>query len=140
MENQNLNSILPEDFISLSLRNNEWKEKISGLISFLYKTDDSEWCTDVVRTLDNKNCLFGHVVNYFNQGSDEDKTDFAWSWFEDNVSTTYIVYKINDGKNPNYNQKTAKARCISYLENILSGKELTTHEGMDYEFAKYRLR
>ena len=36
-----------------------------------------------------------------------------WDWFEANIATTYMIYPVNDGTAPRYQQKTAKERCIA---------------------------
>jgi len=99
------------------------------IIRFLKNTHEDEWCVDVVRN-GTTNCLFGHIMNFFGIG-DDDSIDSAWCFFEHSYSTTYVVYPINDGENPKYQQKTPKLRCIQYLRDILSGKEDTTSQGME---------
>ena len=95
------------------------------IIPYLEKTNNNSWCTDVVKTKDGKNCLFGHL---FDLGGGE-----LMDWFE-NIATTYMVYPVNDGKNPNYKQETPKQRCIAYLKDLQSGKAKTTLQLMREEF------
>ena len=149
-------SVSKSDFINSAIRTDDWKDALSDLISYLDCTSEDQWCVDVVRTKDNKNCLFGHVVEFFslnaskyrnkdifklaNRGSEESGSDdfgyhCAFNWFDEAVASTFFVYSVNDGKNLSYPQSTPKARCIALVKDILSGNELSTYEGMDYQMA-----
>lgn len=89
---------------------------LQNLIAYLERTKDEDWTTDVVRTKDGKNCLFGHIFNWAgNRG---------WEWLENIVASTYMVYPVNDKAHPSYQQDTAKERCIAYLKDIESGAEM----------------
>jgi hypothetical protein len=88
----------------------------SNLIQYLKRTKDEDWTVDVVRTKDQKNCLFGHI---FNWGG-----NLGWEWFESVIASTYMVYPVNDKEHPKYQQETAKDRCIAYLMDIQIGNEM----------------
>lgn len=94
---------------------------LEAVIKFMEATDESEWQTDVVRSKDGKqNCFFGHL---FNMGADEDEANRIWDWFEARWATTFMLYPVNDGENPKYQQSTSKARVLAYLNALLSGEE-----------------
>lgn len=100
---------------------------IDGFISYCEKTREDQWCVDVVRTKDNKNCLFGHLFDF--AGSDEKGNEY-WDFFEYHFATTYMVYPVNDGSNDKYQQPTPKQRCIEYLKDLRNGKAKTTQDIM----------
>lgn len=108
----------------------DYKAMLRDFIPYLEQTADEDWCIDVVRTKDNKaNCLFGHLSNFCGHSEHQNvMTDF--DWFESRISTTYVIYAINDGNSNQYRQATPKQRCIAYLRDLLTGKELTVHFAM----------
>lgn len=104
-------------------------EKLSNIdpfIQYLEKTDPNDWTMDVVRTKDGKNCLLGHLVNWFYGKDYEGNIMDAWDWFNEIWATEYMFYPVNDGENPKYQQPTSKERCIAYLKDLRDGKEKTT--------------
>ena len=107
-----------------SIKINEHKF-LKEFINYLKRTNDSSWCLDVVKAKD-RNCLMGHLNDYV--------LNKFWDWFEERVSSTYVIYPINDGESDKYKQSTPKERCIAYLENILTGDEDCTYEGMRKEY------
>lgn len=112
---------------------------LNSLITYLQNTKQESWCQDVIKTKDGKNCLFVHIFDFGCNGinidgverSGDEGGNFFFDWFEHNIATTYMVYPVNDGKNANYKQQTAKERCIAYLYNILNDKEYTTTHIID---------
>jgi hypothetical protein len=108
------------------------KKFIKDIIEYLEKTDDSTWCVDVVKTKNGKNCLFGHI---FDLGGSK-----MMDMFEEIVATTYMVYPVNDGENPKYQQETPKLRCIAYLQDILDGKARSTLQLLEDEEIYTELR
>lgn len=108
----------------------DYKAMLRDFIPYLEQTADEDWCIDVVRTKDNKaNCLFGHLSNFCGHSEHQNvMPDF--DWFESRISTTYIIYAINDGNSNQYQQSSPKQRCIAYLQDLLTGKELTVHFAM----------
>lgn len=104
---------------------------LGSFIKYCEKTKPEEWYLHKVRNKGNtRNCLYGHLVNWY-YGKDWDgNITPIWDAFEE-VGSTYYIYPINDGQNPKYPQKTARERCIAYLKNIESGDELWTWEAMD---------
>lgn len=118
----------------------DYKTFLSDFINYLKSTEDSSWCVDVVRTRDGiGNCLFGHL-SHFCGHEENDSVSEDFDWFESAISTTYFIYEVNDGKNKKYTQVTPKLRCMAYLEDILSGEELTTWQSMEKEFEDYKKR
>lgn len=99
------------------------------IIPYMENTTEESWCMDVVKTKDGKNCLFGHL---YDLGGGE-----LMDWFE-NIATTYMVYPVNDGENPNYQQPTPKQRCVAYLKDLQSGKAKTTYQLMDEDYERFR--
>lgn len=124
-------------FIDTKIRTPEWEKTVKDFLSYLKNTSNSDWCLDVVRTPDNKNCLVGHFYNFYEQNYPNSKKDI-FSYFEDIISPATHFFKINDGSHPDYTQPTPKERCITYIENILTGYELTTYEQMEKDFLKSR--
>lgn len=109
---------------------------IDDFIKYCQNTTDDQWCMEVVRTKDQKaNCLFGHLFEF----AGDDKTgSFYWDMFEEVYATTYMVYQVNDGKDPDYPQSTPKARCVQYLKDLKSGKAKTTYQIMDEELESWK--
>lgn len=113
---------------------NDYQAMLRDFIPYLEKTAEEDWCTDIVRSKDGKNCLFGHLSNFCGHTNDQPVSpDF--DWFEAHISTDYAVYAINDatgqGWTRKYHQPTPKQRCIAYMQDLLSGEELTTMPAME---------
>lgn len=106
------------------------KEKcqIDIIISYMQDTKDDDWCLDVVRSESgDKNCFFGHL---FNMGSDEKESNALWDAFEHEWATTYMIYPINDGSDPKYQQDTPKERVLAYLRDLRDKKTKCTRDYM----------
>lgn len=99
------------------------------IIEYLENTAEDSWRTDVVKK-DGKNCLYGHLFDY---GGNK-----VMDSFESHVATTYMFYPVNDGTHPKYPQPTPKQRCIAYIKDIQSGKELSTYASMELEYERYK--
>lgn len=115
-------------------------ERLSDLqpfIQYLQDTREDEWAVDVVRTKDGKNCLFGHLINWYYGEDYEGSISLVWDLFEEMWMTTYVIYDINDGKNPKYPQPTPKQRVLAYMKNLWLGLEVDTQTGMALETKKY---
>ncbi|MFE6967172.1 hypothetical protein ACFVAJ_18810 [Agromyces sp. NPDC057679] len=105
---------------------------IDDVIDYMEATDAESWCVDVVRTEDGAgNCFFGHL---FGMGRDQQESNLLWEWFEECWSTTYAVYPVNDGKNPEYQQPNPRDRVVAYLRALRDGDELTTPESMERDY------
>lgn len=98
-------------------------DDLSSFIQYCQNTEEDEWAVDVVRTKDGKNCLFGHLVNWYYGKDYEGSISPIWDMFEATWSTTFAVYPVNDGHNPNYQQPTPKQRCVAYLKALWLGQE-----------------
>ena len=105
---------------------------LTEFISYLEVTRDDEWQVGIVRNLDNtKNCVIGHLVNWFYGKDHEGCISPVLDAFEERWATIYMIYPVNDGNSPSwmnhrYDQSTPKARVIAYLENLQAGREKTT--------------
>lgn len=106
---------------------------LTAFINYLKNTTIDSWCTDVYRTKDNKNCLFGHLVAFVG----DDNCNAAIDIFENLYATTYMVFPVNDGTSETYTQDNPRDRCIAYLQNMLEGKEHTTVELFDICFEEW---
>lgn len=105
---------------------------LGPLITHLETTREEDWQTDIVRSGDGtRNCFFGHLHAW---GGDDAHGSALWDAFEELWSTSYRIYPVNDGKNPDYKQPTAKQRVLAYLRNLGSGAELTTCQSMEAEY------
>lgn len=115
----------------------DWESMLKDFIAYLETTTEESWCTDIVRTKNGRgNCLLGHLSN-FCRHKDNDDVSGDFDWFENLITTTYVVYSVNDGTSDKYHQSTPKQRCIAYMKDLLSGKELTTWPGMAQCAARY---
>ena len=110
------------------------RELLLQIITRLEATSEDEWCTAIVSNGDTRCCL-GHV---FDMGATVQEANQWWNWFEDFVATTYMIYPVNDGEHPGYQQATPKARVLAYLHGILDGREKTSWEAME-DNAKFSL-
>lgn len=109
-------------------------EGLESFITYLEATKPSEWYLHKVRNKTNtKNCLYGHLCNWYYGKDHQGKVTRIWDAFEE-LGSTYYVYPINDGQNPKYPQKTARERCIAFLRNIQNGTELWTWEAMEKDW------
>lgn len=110
-----------------------WEQTVDRLrdltpfIEYLENTTDDEWLLDTVRNKGNtQNCMMGHLVNWFYGKDHTGSISMAWDWFEEMWATTYMIYPVNDGTDPRYQQSTAKERIIAYLRDLMNGKEKTS--------------
>lgn len=110
-------------------------KSIQEIIDYMEATSEDSWGVDVVRSKDgSKNCFFGHL---FNMGKDQEESNELWGLFEELYATTYMIYPVNDGENPYYQQATPKQRVIAYLKDLRDGKAMTTYEVMETEMNLY---
>jgi hypothetical protein len=119
-------------------RGPEWHRRVEQIIAHLEKTSDASWAVDVVRTRDGCNCVMGHVFDM--GGGDEKLANEWWDFFEGGIASTYRIFPVNDGHNPDYQQATPKQRCLAYINNVLVGVEQTTYESMDQQIEEWHRR
>ena len=113
---------------------------LQQFIDYLKATEPSDWYLHKVRNKTNtKNCLYGHLVNWYYGKDYEGSVSNIWDAFEE-MATTFYVYPINDGQNPKYPQKTARERCIALMENYRDGKELWTEQAIKQEMKEKGVR
>ena len=102
---------------------------LNDFIEYLKNTDINDWCEKVYRTVDNKNCLFGHLVEYFEKSNYEDENIAPIiDTFENQFASTYMVFPVNDGTSELYKQDNPRDRCIAYFTDMMNGKVSTTWE------------
>lgn len=117
--------------------NNKDYDLLDEMITLVKSTEDNAWCTDVVRSQDGKrNCFFGHLFDYYEKKGGEKLANRMWDKFENIWATTYMVYAVNDGDNPGYQQSTPKQRILAFLENLRNGIEDSTSD-MTRQFCKW---
>jgi hypothetical protein len=94
---------------------------INEIISYIEKTDEDSWQTEICRSKDDhKNCFLGHL---FNLGGNDLINEFEWIW-----ATEFMYFPINDGEDKRYKQSTPKQRIIAYLIDLKDGKTKTTQD------------
>lgn len=106
---------------------------LDSFILYLEMTKPEEWAVDVVRTKDGKNCMFGHLVDWYYGKEYDGNIMPIWDIFEEMWATSYMIYPVNDGNSPKwmnfeYNQNTPRDRVVAYLKNLNQGKEKTTNQ------------
>lgn len=109
---------------------------LQTVIAYMETTTEDSWQTGTVRSKDGtKNCFFGHL---FAMGGSDEQGDLLWHWFEDRWATTYMIYPVNDGENPDYPQPTPKQRILAYLRDLTDGTAKSTPVLMNeqYEYCR----
>lgn len=107
---------------------------LDKFIEYLETTQEDEWSVDVVRSKDGKkDCVMGHLVNWYYGKGDKGNIMPIWDAFESMWATTYMIYPVNDGEAPKwmnyeYKQRSAKERVTAYLKNLNEGKEKNTEQ------------
>lgn len=102
-------------------------DELDQFITYLEQTEDEDWQVDTVRNAGNtKNCAMGHLINWFYGPDFDGNISPAWDCFEWIWASDHMIYDVNDGRNPKYQQQTAKARTIAYLKNMWLGLETPT--------------
>lgn len=101
--------------------------EIQELIDFLELSSEDSWQMDTVRSKGGaKNCVYGHIYAFGAGGYDKDGGTPACDFFENRWATTYMLYPVNDGENPKYQQETPKQRCLAYFKDLRDGNEKNT--------------
>ena len=108
---------------------------LAPVIAYMEATGEDAWRVDTVRSADGKtNCFFGHL---FNLGGTDARGNALWDIFESSWATTYMLYPVNDGQNPEYRQPSPKQRVLAYLRDLDSGTAKNTIQVMDEEYARW---
>lgn len=116
-------------------------QDLPGFIQYLIDTREDEWAVDVVRTKGGeKNCLFGHLVNWVYGKDYEGSVTRAWDIFEEMWSSTWEIYPINDGQDPRYKQATPKQRCIAFMKDLWLAQAVPTWRAMEIDEAAAKER
>lgn len=110
---------------------------LDNIIEYMEETDPKSWCTDVVKTDNNKNCFFGHFFDYAGGDDNNPITSECWDMFEACIATTFMIYPVNDGEDDRYQQETAKGRVIAYLKDLRDGKAKTTQQIMEEDYQRH---
>lgn len=110
---------------------------LDEFIAYCEATSEDEWQLDVVRDKDNsRNCLFGHLVNWYYGKDYRGLVSDAWDFFESGWASTFFVYQVNDGRNPRYPQPTPRQRCLALLRALADGSEMTPDEAMEHDYRR----
>lgn len=134
----NLHGTLGDEFVHHPLCDADARTRLLAVRDHLSATAEGDWCVDVVRSGDGRrNCIFGHI---FAMGRDDTEGNKWFDWFENVWGTTYCLYLVNDGTNPNYPQSTPKRRCLAFVDRLLSGEEDPTWVSMARQFAAEEAR
>lgn len=116
----------------------EERKFLKEIIDYLSDIPEDAWLVDRVISRDfARCCVMGHI---FKKGKTDEEGSGYWDLFESMVATTYMIYPVNDGTNPKYQQPTPKQRNLAYLNDILEGREETTMECMDRCMAEYNAK
>lgn len=99
---------------------------IDEIIEYIKKTDEKEWCVNVVRK-GYSNCFFWHLHKMC---KDDEEASFNWDMFEEQWATTYMIYPVNDWEHSKYQQATPKQRVLAYLKALKNWEEKTTYDLM----------
>lgn len=121
---------------------------LDEFIAWCTATSEKQWTCDVVRSADGtSNCLFGHLFDWaeaigqHKHGMDAERTqtlaNHIWERFEAQYASTYKVYPVNDGQNPDYPQDTPRQRCIALLEDMNNDGWVDSITSMDREGTTY---
>ena len=89
------------------------KAYFDSLILYMQDTKESEWATDVCLSEDGKQkCVINHII----------ESDIGIGMEQFKVMTdicTRYLYDVNDGHNPDYQQKTRNNAVLLCLETYL---------------------
>ncbi|MET4144196.1 hypothetical protein [Arthrobacter sp. UYCo732] len=108
---------------------------LDPVIAYMEATAEDAWQVDTVRSADGTtNCFFGHL---FNMGGTDARGNALWERFEGAWASTYRIYPINDGENPDYPHPTPKQRVLAFLGDLNAGAVLTTPQQMEEDYAYY---
>ena len=113
----------------------EVADKLANLpafIAYCENTAESEWQVNTVRNVGNtKNCVFGHLINWFYGKDYTGDVSLAWDLFEEMWTTDFEFYEINDGRDARYSQPTPRQRSIAHLKNLWLAIEPPTWRQME---------
>jgi hypothetical protein len=107
-------------------------KRLDPVIAYMEATDEDAWQVDTVRSADGAtNCFFGHL---FNMGGTDERGSALWGGFESTWASTYRLFPINDGTDPDYPQTTPKQRVLAFLHDLNSGAVMTTPQQMEEDY------
>lgn len=116
----------------------DYKRFLTEFIPYLESKPDEEWIDVIFANSDlSKRCVIFHFLGFVGQDNPDTKTWNNLDWYEANVCFIQRAgCEVNDGNHPDYQQPTPKERSITYLKNLLEGKELTPLQMMDEYFSQ----
>lgn len=116
----------------------DYKRFLTEFIPYLESKPDEEWIDVIFANSDlSKRCVIFHFLGFVGQDNPDKKTWSNLDWYEANVCFIQRAgCEVNDGNHPDYQQSTPKERSITYLKNLLEGKELTPLQMMDEYFSQ----
>ena len=111
----------------------DYKKFLNDFIPYLESTPESSWIDIIFANTDtSKRCVIWHFIGFVGQDNPDAKSSSNLDWYEANVCFIQLAgCEVNDANHPDYQQATPKQRSISYLKNLLAGKELTPTELLD---------
>lgn len=110
-------------------------QNLDSVIAYMESTDEAAWRVEAVRSADGTtNCFFGHL---FAMGGEDRRGSQLWGLFEEIWATTYMIYPVNDGRNPDYSQATPKQRVLAYLRDLRDGKAKSTSVLIAEDMARF---
>ena len=112
----------------------EYKKFLIDFITYLEATNEDSWIDVIFANKDtSKRCVIFHFLGFV--GCDKPDSEFGsknLDWYDSHVCFIQQAgCMVNDGNHSDYQQPTPKQRSISYLKNLLAGKELTPIEMLD---------
>lgn len=116
--------------------------RMDRILAWLGNTSDSQWCVDWCGEEASgvpggvRFCVRGHLLVYAEFHGCPEGFD---ALFHEVWATEYMYYPVNDGKHPDYQQATPKARVMAYFGDLRDGKKPTTYQLMDAEMKSYRV-
>lgn len=111
----------------------DYKKFLAEFIPYLESKPEDQWIDVIFANADtSKRCVIYHFLGFVGQDHPNSKNGNNLDWYEASVCFIQLAgCEVNDANHPDYQQATPKQRSISYLKNLLAGKELTPTELLD---------
>ena len=111
----------------------DYKKFLLDFIPYLESKPEDQWLGVVFANSDtSKRCVIYHFLGFVGQDNPHSRNGDNLDWYEHSICPIMRAgHQINDGNDPDYQQKTPKQRSITFLKNLLDGKEFTTIQALD---------